>query len=101
MAENGALALGRRADGSSAYACAPHKEEIVTAAGEARTFEECLVEIRETRQGPDHDNWKGETRPNKGPEVTPEMFQMSDGFLDGWARKAEKLFSKRPIVPER
>jgi hypothetical protein len=76
-------------------------EVVVAVAGEAKTFEECLAEIRDTRRGPDHDDWKGETRPNKGPQVTPEMFQMSDGFLDGWARKAERLFRGRPIVPER
>ena len=72
------------------------KEAKMTCAWEpAKTYEQCLAEIQALRQDPEYDILKDMKRHNTAQEVTPEMFQMSDEFLEGWANKVEGLFATK------
>jgi hypothetical protein len=70
------------------------------ASGEFKTYDECLAEIMALRDDPNYGEWASRRQPNKGPKVTPEMFEMSDEFLDAWADKVDSLFTKRAAAPE-
>jgi hypothetical protein len=60
------------------------------------SYEECLKEMQDVQKAMDIDGWAEQTLPNTGPEITREMFQMTDEELQEWADKIDRLvFPKR------
>jgi len=65
-----------------------------------KSYEECLKEIQELKASEDYGNWGGQTRPNKGRELTPESFQRPPEFTEGWAKKMNGLFAAKRAESE-
>jgi len=56
-----------------------------------KSYNECLAEIRALRSDPEYDNLASKRRKNTGPEITPEMFQMTPDEMQGLANKIDRL----------
>jgi hypothetical protein len=63
--------------------------------GTAMTYEDCYNEIKELRESEDYDDWGSQRRPNSGCVLTRKSLEMSDEFIDDWAKKIDGLFSER------